>query len=320
MALRPPACGRSSRPSRRCIATRAGTTACCCRSRRSAGPCSRPARTDGTPPVSSWLWIARSCCSARCQRPSGGDRTGGSKRGCRGVLRPLVLIGVILAAGPAFGQDALPASFHGDWQGKELTVDEGSGDLEVTAEDLSVRIAPDDSGFRMHWTALAREGVRRPAGPASGRGAFRAGRSARRVRLRSRSRARCCCACSATPRPTIRWKASRCCGPAWMAKPCPSMAWRSTPTAASICTSTCGPLTGDGMTARQIASHGARGGDPRGPARAGRRLSRCRAWHARPAAGRARARPAGARRRAPARRSRPTSPTSSAPMSATRRS
>ena len=77
--------------------------------------------------------------------------------GCPGVLRPLVLIGAILAAGPAFGQDALPASFHGDWQGKELTVDEGSGDLKATAEDLSVRIAPDDSGFRMHWTALARK-------------------------------------------------------------------------------------------------------------------------------------------------------------------
>ena len=74
------------------------------------------------------------------------------------MLRPLVLIGAILAASPAFGQGGLPESFHGDWQGKELTVDDGSADLEATAEDLSVRIAPDGSGFRMHWTALSRDG------------------------------------------------------------------------------------------------------------------------------------------------------------------
>jgi hypothetical protein len=72
------------------------------------------------------------------------------------VLRPLVLIVVVLGASPAFGQDPLPASFHGDWQGKELTVAEGSADLDVTAKDLSVRIEPDDGGFRMSWTALSR--------------------------------------------------------------------------------------------------------------------------------------------------------------------
>ena len=76
-----------------------------------------------------------------------------------GVLRPLVLIGVILAASPAFGQEALPASFDGDWQGKELTVDEGNADLKATAEDLNVQIVPDDSGFWMHWTALSRDGT-----------------------------------------------------------------------------------------------------------------------------------------------------------------
>jgi len=78
--------------------------------------------------------------------------------GNRGVLRPLVLIGVILAASPAFGQGALPASFHGDWQGKELTVDDGSAGLKATAQDLSVQIVPDGGGFRMRWTALSREG------------------------------------------------------------------------------------------------------------------------------------------------------------------
>jgi hypothetical protein len=75
----------------------------------------------------------------------------------RGVIRPLVLIGVILAAGPAFGQDSLPSSFYGDWQGEELTVEDGSNGLEVTAEDLGVRIESDGSGFRMHWRALSRE-------------------------------------------------------------------------------------------------------------------------------------------------------------------
>ena len=70
---------------------------------------------------------------------------------------PLLLIG-ILAAGPAFAQGDLPAAFYGDWQGKELTANEGSAGGEVTAADLSVRIEPDGTGFRMHWTALAREG------------------------------------------------------------------------------------------------------------------------------------------------------------------
>lgn len=73
------------------------------------------------------------------------------------MIRPLVLIGVILAASPAFGQSRLPASFHGDWQAEDLTVDDGSADLEATAEDLSVRIAPDGDGFRMRWTALSHE-------------------------------------------------------------------------------------------------------------------------------------------------------------------
>ena len=74
------------------------------------------------------------------------------------MIRPLVLIGVILAASPAFGQGALPESFYGDWQGEELTVEEGSTALNVTAKDLSVRIELDDGGFRMSWTALSREG------------------------------------------------------------------------------------------------------------------------------------------------------------------
>jgi hypothetical protein len=78
------------------------------------------------------------------------------------VIRPLVLIGVILAASPAFGQRALPESFHGNWQGEGLTVEEGSADPEVMAEDLSVRIEPDAGGFRMQWTTLSREGPGSP--------------------------------------------------------------------------------------------------------------------------------------------------------------
>ena len=77
--------------------------------------------------------------------------------GKRGVLRPLLLIGVILAASPASGQDGLPAGFHGDWQGVEVTVADGDAGIEATAEDLNVRITPDDGGFRMSWTALARD-------------------------------------------------------------------------------------------------------------------------------------------------------------------
>lgn len=72
------------------------------------------------------------------------------------MIRPLVLIGVILAASPAFAQGALPEPFYGDWQGEDVIVD-GNADFRATADDLSVRIAPDDSGFRMHWTALSRE-------------------------------------------------------------------------------------------------------------------------------------------------------------------
>jgi hypothetical protein len=74
------------------------------------------------------------------------------------VIRPWVLIGLILGASPAFGQGGLPEGFYGGWQGKELTASEGSDGLEVTAKDLSVRIEPDDEGFRMHWTTLSREG------------------------------------------------------------------------------------------------------------------------------------------------------------------
>jgi hypothetical protein len=69
----------------------------------------------------------------------------------------LVLIVVILAASPASGQDVLPAGFHGNWRGVEVTVDDGDAGFAATAEDLNVRITPDDGGFRMSWTALARE-------------------------------------------------------------------------------------------------------------------------------------------------------------------
>lgn len=84
------------------------------------------------------------------------------EEGKRGVIRPLVLISVILAGSPAFGQGGLPASFHGDWQGEKLTIEEGGNGLGVAAEDLGVRIEPDGSGFRMHWTALSHEGAGGP--------------------------------------------------------------------------------------------------------------------------------------------------------------
>jgi hypothetical protein len=64
---------------------------------------------------------------------------------------------MILAATPVSGQDGLPAGFHGGWQGVEVTVHDGAARFEATAEDLNVRITPDDGGFRMSWTALARE-------------------------------------------------------------------------------------------------------------------------------------------------------------------
>jgi hypothetical protein len=93
---------------------------------------------------------------------SGSKRIGASKKGNPGVIRLLVLVGLILGASPAFGQDGLPAEFYGDWQGKEVTASEGSDAVEVTAEDLSVRIEADETGFRMHWTALEREKVGGP--------------------------------------------------------------------------------------------------------------------------------------------------------------
>jgi hypothetical protein len=78
------------------------------------------------------------------------------------VVRLLVLIGLILGAGPAWGQGGLPADFNGEWRGEELTISEGADGLEVTADDLSVRIGPDGDGFWMHWTGLSRDKVGGP--------------------------------------------------------------------------------------------------------------------------------------------------------------
>jgi hypothetical protein len=85
-----------------------------------------------------------------------------AEMGDPGVIRPLVLIGVILGVSPAFAQGALPAAFYGDWQGEELTVTEGSNDVEVAAADLGVRIVPDGNGFRLTWTALTHGGAGTP--------------------------------------------------------------------------------------------------------------------------------------------------------------
>jgi len=78
------------------------------------------------------------------------------------VVRLLVLVGLLLGAGPAFAQGGLPADFHGEWRGEELIASEGSDGLKVTADDLSVRIGPDGDGFWMHWTALSRDKVGGP--------------------------------------------------------------------------------------------------------------------------------------------------------------
>jgi hypothetical protein len=79
---------------------------------------------------------------------------GASNRETRGVLWPLLLIGLILSPGLAHAQNFLPAAFYGDWKGVSLTSTDGTGKLELTADDLNVRIEPEDDGFRMHWTSL----------------------------------------------------------------------------------------------------------------------------------------------------------------------
>lgn len=76
----------------------------------------------------------------------------------RSVIRRLALIGMLLGASPALAQGGLPAGFFGDWRGVAPVTEEGGRGLEVTAEDLSVRIEPEGNGFRMHWTALTHDG------------------------------------------------------------------------------------------------------------------------------------------------------------------
>jgi hypothetical protein len=71
-------------------------------------------------------------------------------------MRPLLLIVLILVAGPASAQGALPDAFYGDWQG-EVTHSEGTIGFEAAAGDLNVRIEAADDGFRMRWTGLVHE-------------------------------------------------------------------------------------------------------------------------------------------------------------------
>lgn len=84
----------------------------------------------------------------------GFDRIGASNRETRGVLKPLLLIGLFLLPGSVLAQGALPDAFYGDWKGVALTSTEGTGSLEPAAEDLNVRIEPDGDGFRIYWTSL----------------------------------------------------------------------------------------------------------------------------------------------------------------------
>jgi hypothetical protein len=83
------------------------------------------------------------------------------------VIWSLVLMGLLLGAGPAFAQDALPEGFFGNWQGVTLSASEGSEDLTFSPDDLDVQIEPDGKGFKMHWMSLthgdsAGELVRQP--------------------------------------------------------------------------------------------------------------------------------------------------------------
>jgi hypothetical protein len=66
----------------------------------------------------------------------------------------LVLIGLLLGAGPTFAQDALPEGFFGNWQGVTLTASDGSEDLAFSPDDLDVLITPASDGFEMHWMTL----------------------------------------------------------------------------------------------------------------------------------------------------------------------
>ena len=84
------------------------------------------------------------------------DRIGGPKRGIRGVIWSLVLMGLLLSAGPTFAQDALPEGFFGNWQGATLTASGGSEALAFSPDDLNVQIEPDGEGFEMHWMSLTR--------------------------------------------------------------------------------------------------------------------------------------------------------------------
>jgi hypothetical protein len=83
---------------------------------------------------------------------------GSSKREIRGVRWSLVLMGLLLGAGPAFAQDALPEGFFGNWQGVTLSASEGSENLTFSPDDLDVQIEPDGEGFKMHWTTLTHGG------------------------------------------------------------------------------------------------------------------------------------------------------------------
>lgn len=79
------------------------------------------------------------------------------------MIRPLVLMALLVATAPALAQTTLPDAFYGDWRGVAVEVDSGGDDdLEITTEDLNVRIEPDRSGFRMQWTALTHEGTHGP--------------------------------------------------------------------------------------------------------------------------------------------------------------
>jgi hypothetical protein len=72
----------------------------------------------------------------------------------RGVKWSLILMGLLLGAGPALAEDALPEGFFGSWQGVTLTASPGSEGLAFTPDDLDVEIRPDSEGFAMHWMSL----------------------------------------------------------------------------------------------------------------------------------------------------------------------
>jgi hypothetical protein len=60
-----------------------------------------------------------------------------------------VVVSLLIGAGARAADEVAIDDFHGDWRGVEA-----KGVPGIEADDLSVTIRPDGSGFRMDWTTL----------------------------------------------------------------------------------------------------------------------------------------------------------------------